>query len=182
MGSATLAERVLSGDEVAIGELIDSCWPAMRYALLGGLADAAELRQAARVELFEAARAYDAAGDGDFAEHASRRVRRLVERLRRREQRLRARHVPIEELPEEQEPAAPEPSTPAPPNRRLNRAMGRLPARLRAVVVRLYYRELSALEVAAEVGLRPEDVERARRRALARLRRDLRGPRTMPRC
>jgi RNA polymerase sigma factor (sigma-70 family) len=182
VGSATLAERVLSGDQKVIHELVESCWPAMRYPVLGGLVDAAELRQAARAELVEAARAYDQLRDGDFATHATRRIRRLVERVRRRERRLRERLIPLDELPEQLEPRAPEPPPASPGNPRLRRALDRLSPRLRSVIIRLYYREVSALDVAAQDGTSPAAVERARRRALARMKRDLRGPRTMPPC
>jgi RNA polymerase sigma factor (sigma-70 family) len=177
VGSATLAERVLAGDQQVIRELVESSWSSMRYVVFAGLVDAAELRQAARVELLEAARAYDPARDGDFAAHASRRIRRLVERVRKRERRLRERLVPLDELPEELEPRAPELPVAPPPNRRLRRSLNRLSPRFRAVIVRLYYRELSELEVAAQDGTAPADVASLHRRALARMRRDLRGPR-----
>ena len=90
--------------------------------------------------------------------------------------------MPLDELPEEEEPLAPEPPEEPPPNPRLRRALGRLSPRLRSVVVRLYYRELSLLEIAAQEGISPNAVERARGRAIARMKRDLRGPRTMPPC
>lgn len=175
MGSATLAERVLAGDEVVIKQLVDSCWPAMRFAVHGGFADPAELRQVARVELVEAARAYDPARDGDFFAHAHRRVRRQLERVRRRERRLRERLVPLDGLPEELEPAAPEPAPEPPPSPPMRRALGRLSPRQRSVVVRLYYRELTALQIAAQDGTSPDAVDRAHRRAIARMKRDLRG-------
>jgi RNA polymerase sigma factor (sigma-70 family) len=178
VGSATLAERVLAGDRGVIDQLVESSWSTMRYAVFYGLTDADELRQAARVELVEAARAYDPPRDGDFAAHAARRIRRLVERVRRRERRRLEREIPLDEVPKELEPRVPGPPPPPPPrNRRLRRSLRRLSPRLRSVVVRLYYRELDALDVAAQDGTSPADVERARRAALARMRRDLRGPR-----
>ena len=177
MVSATLAERVLAGDQAAIEGLVQSCSPALRWGVPGALTDAAELRQAARAELVGIARADEPARDGDFAAHAGRRLRRLVDRVLRRERRRRDRQIPLDQLPEELHPCVPEPPEAPPRNRRVRRALRRLPPRLRAVVVRLYYRELSALEIAAQDGTHPNELERARRRALARMKRDLRGPR-----
>jgi RNA polymerase sigma factor (sigma-70 family) len=155
----------------------------MRFAVHSGFVDPAELRQAARVELFETARGYDPDRDGDFEAHATRRVRRLLERIRRRERRLRERHVPLETLSEEEEPHAPEELREPPTSPPVQRALGRLSPKLRSVVVRLYYRELTALQVAAQDGVSTWAIEKARHRALALMKRDLRRwPRTMPPC
>jgi RNA polymerase sigma factor (sigma-70 family) len=177
VGSATLAERILAGDRAVIDRLVESSWPALRWAVPGALTDPAELRQAARAELVEIARAYEPARDGDFAAHAGRRLRRLVDRVLRRERRRRDRQIPLDQLPEELHPRVPAPPGTPPRNRRVRRALRRLPPRLRAVIVRLYYRELTAREIAAQDGTHPDELERAHRRALARMRRDLRGPR-----
>jgi DNA-directed RNA polymerase specialized sigma subunit len=47
-------------------------------------------------------------------------------------------------------------------------------------MIRSYGREMSDAEIAAEYGVSPTAIERARRRAAALLRHELRGPRPPP--
>jgi RNA polymerase sigma factor (sigma-70 family) len=174
----TLVGRVLSGDERSLDRLVDAAWPraALRHprALPSG-----DLRQEAYEELIATARRYDPARDGDFAALAVARVRRRLERVLRADRRGRPQTVRLEALPG---PAGssgrpgPWPDEPA-GNPRLARALGTLSPRLRAVIVRSYGRGMSDAEIAVEYGLSPAALERARRRATALLRDELRGPR-----
>jgi RNA polymerase sigma factor (sigma-70 family) len=177
-----LVGRVLSGDGPTIDRLVAAAWP--RVAL--GHPDAppsADLRQEACEELIAAARAYDPARDGDFAPLAVARVRRRIERLLRAEGRRRARlrTARLEALPAPPDPTT-QPGSAAEPdtNRRLVRALGALPPRLRAVIVRSYGRDMTDAAIAAEYATTPAAVQRARRRAAALLKHQLRHPRLGP--
>jgi RNA polymerase sigma factor (sigma-70 family) len=178
-----LAERVLSGDRHAIDRLVEAAWP--RAALgHGGSLPADDLRQEACTELIAAARGYDPARDGDFAALAVARARRCLERLLRADRRRRARlrSIQLDALPAPGDPAVQPGTGPedGDGNRRLARALSTLSPRLRAVIVRSYGREMSDAEIAAEYGVSPTAIERARRRAAALLRHELRGHRPAP--
>jgi RNA polymerase sigma factor (sigma-70 family) len=170
-----LVGRVLSGDERAIDQLVAAAWP--RAALAHSTAlPTGDLRQEACAELIETARGYDPARDGDFAALALARMRRRLERLLRAERRRRARlgTFQLDRLPAPR-PAAPidEPDA----NRRLERALATLSPRLRAVIVRSYGRDMTDAAIATEYGTTPAAIERARRRAAALLKNELRGHR-----
>ncbi|HEY3083228.1 MAG TPA: sigma-70 family RNA polymerase sigma factor [Chloroflexota bacterium] len=180
MSERCLVGRVLAGDEGAIDRLIDAAWPRAALGHPNSL-PAGDLRQEACQELIAAARGYDPARDGDFAALAVARMRRRLERLLRADRRRHARLRParLDALPAPADPAALSgPGADEPEgNRRLVRALGTLPPRLRALIVRSYGRDMGDADIAAEYGLSPDAVERARRRAAALLRNELRGPR-----
>jgi RNA polymerase sigma factor (sigma-70 family) len=170
-----LVARVLAGDERAIDQLVTAAWP--RAALAHStILPTGDLRQEACAELIEAARGYDPTRDGDFAVLAAARMRRRLERLLRAERRRRARLATFQpdRLPAPR--TAPSSDWPV-ANRRLERALATLPPRLRAVIVRSYGRDMTDAAIASEYGTTPAAIERARRRAAALLKNELRGPR-----
>jgi RNA polymerase sigma factor (sigma-70 family) len=174
-----LVGRVLDGDWRAIERLVGAAWPRAGLAHTGGV-EASDLRQEACAELIAAARSYDPARDGDFADLAVARVRRRLGRLLRAAARAR-RRLPTVPLDGQALAGEPSDTVDAGRNPRLARALARLSPRLRAVIVRSFVRGMSDAEIAAEYRLSRGALERARRRAAAQLRAELRrGRATMP--
>jgi RNA polymerase sigma factor (sigma-70 family) len=169
-------ERILAGDMVLIAELVEAGWPRFGRGPIGRGAEHAELVQEATRAVYEAARAFDPR-EGDFRDVAVDVIRRRVRSLLRRARRERGRLVALnwrdaDEIPgtEDRDPFADQVESPE-----LARALRRLSPRLRALLVRVYWQGRTTTEVAAEQGVSPEALRRARRRAEAMLRRELRG-------
>lgn len=172
MAEAILLERVLAGDEAAMQGLLSAAWP--RLGRGGPWVDHAELRQEGLAELVALAHEQRARPSGDFAELAVARLKRRLAAVlraeRRRAVRLRAlgpddddrRAVELETRLDAQVESA-----------GLAGALRRLSPRERAVIVRIYWQEMGATEIAEREGLHPAAVRRLRGRAEAALRRAL---------
>lgn len=170
-GGAAVLERVLAGDGAAIDELVAAAWPRLgrgrfRY-------DSADLRQEAIAELLAVAHEQREQPD-DFARVALARVKRRLAQVVRAERTRSARIRPL--APGDDERVGYEPATrlseqvesPA-----LGRALRRLSPRERAVIARVYWREMSAAEIARREGVGPLAVAKLRRQAEAALRQAL---------
>jgi len=172
MAEAALLERVLAGDEAAMQGLVTAAWP--RLGRGGPGVDHAELRQEAMAELVAVAHEERERPTGDFGELAVARLKRRLAAVVRAERKRAARVRALG--PEDDDRGAVEMDTrltaqvesPA-----LAGALRRLSPRERAVIVRLYWQEMTAVEIAARDGVDPAAVRRLRGRAEAALRQAL---------